>query len=450
MFRMLLQRVTLVGLGFAVVFVFLEVTGRLAFDALPYPLQESIRTVRTYGFAGPPLASFWWQLCEGNLDLGAVNDAGLDDVRVQFGPAIYRVTTHDHGYGDVGFRSSSAEGPWDGVVLGDSFAFCHHIDLEDCWVTHLEAERGLRLANLGVPGTGSVSHLRHLEEFGLELEPELVVWQYWVNDMGDDVDQLRDELVPCPRPEQREPPPSFFSREGWVRSSVSLMLARDIGRELFPSFFFEHEEHEEEEFDEDDFDEEEPEEDVDAEEQELADDETFEDEAFEAADAEEEELEDEEEEESDVYVFETTNGIELFAWRGEGLDVESPHGRDGFDLTTQAITEAAALTRAAGARFLLLIAPSNLQVYAHVLPDEEVLTEEHFHEKRASDRLVAFARERGIETLDLRPAFIEAARAGEVLYPNYDCHWNARGNELAAAQVSAWLEAHPRGATSAR
>ena len=107
-------------------------------------------------------------------------------------------------------------------------------------------------------------------------------------------------------------------------------------------------------------------------------------------------------------------------------------------MTTAAIGLAARRSRARGSQFLLLIAPSNLQVYADKLPNE-VLRAEMEAENRTTDQLIVFARENEIEYLDLRPAFIAAAARGEDLYPYYDVHWTPAGNELAADIVTAWI-----------
>jgi lysophospholipase L1-like esterase len=115
-------------------------------------------------------------------------------------------------------------------------------------------------------------------------------------------------------------------------------------------------------------------------------------------------------------------------------------GASGFELTTGAIGLAARRSNANNTQFLLLVAPSNLQVYAADLPSD-VLRAEMAAENFATDQLITFAHERGIEFLDLRPAFIAAAARGEELYPSYDVHWTAAGNQLAANAVADWLEA---------
>tara|TARA_R110002095_G_scaffold120822_1_gene105155 strand:+ start:1039 stop:2199 length:1161 start_codon:yes stop_codon:yes gene_type:complete len=373
-------------MGLLVALLLVEVGMRYAYDYLPFPVQSMIRHVRVWGNAGQRLGPSWLETCVGDPHLGARNLPDLKDHRVQFGPAIYHVSTTSLGFDGLGFRTPEYHGSWDGVVVGDSFAFCHHIEIEDCWVTRLAGKTGLKLANLAVPATGSASHSRYLEKYGRKLDPGLVIWQYWVNDPREDVEHVAGGFLPCPRStndiELSEP--STDLRRWLKEHSIAANLVYQTwerqqagssrGR---PS-------------------------------------------------------------ESDAYFFETTSNRRLFAWRGEGAASRSRVATVGFEMTTAAIGLAARRSRARGSQFLLLIAPSNLQVYADKLPNE-VLRAEMEAENRTTDQLIVFARENEIEYLDLRPAFIAAAARGEDLYPYYDVHWTPAGNELAADIVTAWI-----------
>jgi hypothetical protein len=127
----------------------------------------------------------------------------------------------------VAFRTAANDhNVWDAVVVGDSFGFCHHIEMEDCWVTHVADSTELKLANLSVPGTGSVSHSRYLEKYGRKLNPRYVIWQYWVNDSREDVQHVANGFKPCPDPERN---PDLRIRETELRQwleqfSVSVNL----------------------------------------------------------------------------------------------------------------------------------------------------------------------------------------------------------------------------------
>ena len=149
---------------------------RLTYDYLPLPVQNIIRHVRVWNGAGPGLGPSWLDICVGDSYLSARNLPDLEKHRVQFGPSIYHVSTTSLGFPKVGFRTKVINnGRWDAVVVGDSFGFCHHVEIEDCWVTRVVDGTGLKLANLSVPGTGSASHSRYLETYGRRLNPRYVI-----------------------------------------------------------------------------------------------------------------------------------------------------------------------------------------------------------------------------------------------------------------------------------
>jgi len=143
---------------------------------------------------------------------------------------------------------------------------------------------------------------------------------------------------------------------------------------------------------------------------------------------------------TDAVSFRTTKNRPLFAWQNQYLATSDRAVSSVFEMTTAAIGLAARRSLANDTKFLLLIAPSNLQVYADELPND-VLCAEMEAENSATDRLIRFAREKDIEFLDLRPTFIAAATRGEELYPEYDVHWTPIGNNLATNEVVDWLRA---------
>jgi hypothetical protein len=73
----------------------------------------------------------------------------------------------------------------DGVAVGDSFTFCF-VDEDACWVQQFGVLANRNIINLGITSTGSVSHLRVLENFGMPLQPRLVIWQWFGNDANED------------------------------------------------------------------------------------------------------------------------------------------------------------------------------------------------------------------------------------------------------------------------
>jgi len=85
--------------------------------------------------------------------------------------------------------------PLDIIAFGDSFAFCW-TSAEECWVQKLQSEHGWNVLNAGTPGNGPGGQLNLIREVGLPLEPALIVWQHYDNDLMDDYvfDTIRGEI----------------------------------------------------------------------------------------------------------------------------------------------------------------------------------------------------------------------------------------------------------------
>ena len=89
---------------------------------------------------------------------------------------------------EKGFRNPS---PWpehaDIVVVGNSMAFGYGVDDEQVWVRLVENELPeSKIINLGLIGAGPEQYLRVLEEFGLDLDPKLVLFMLFPgNDLND-------------------------------------------------------------------------------------------------------------------------------------------------------------------------------------------------------------------------------------------------------------------------
>ena len=380
----LLLPLTAIGLSCLFSLLVAEVGLRIFYDQLPYRLQEPIRHVGKYGASYPPLGPTWFETCVGDQQLSARNIPNLKHKKVQFGPAVYHISTDSLGFDKVAFRAPNHPAPWDGIVVGDSFTFCHHVEYEQCWVSEVERTTNLHLANLAVPATGSVSHSQYLEKYGRSLHPKIVIWQYWVNDTREDVEHIMQGFTPCPR--GTDWIAAQYQNDG-IRQlikngSVVANLAHNVWRSLRGK---------------------------------------------------------NNQVSSGVYHFETSSGRKLFAWKGEGPAPASTVEETGFNYTSSAISMGAERTQAAGGRFLLLLPPSNLQTYAHELPSDE-LRQEAAAENAMTDRIIAFAQQNDIDYLDLRQAFIEAAKQGADLYPDYDVHWTPAGNELAAEHIAQWIQ----------
>ena len=184
----MLRRLKLRWIGFVVLWllaiaILLELGLRLFVEALPPRLQEVTYTV----VHGVPFPEMWDRAWIRNPDHYFIVRPGLVD-ELQFGsPQVrFHVSTIELWEGGgIGFRTRPVDYFVDAVVVGDSFAFCF-TDPADCWVTHFEADTGLGVVNLGLPGTGSHSHLLILLDFAKPFSPRLVLWQFFGNDFNDD------------------------------------------------------------------------------------------------------------------------------------------------------------------------------------------------------------------------------------------------------------------------
>ncbi len=99
------------------------------------------------------------------------------------GDVTYPLTTNSLGYEQIGFRDDGLDQEVFAVVVGDSFTSCVGVVMSECWVELLEDSFDKDFANLGVIGYGPQQELQMLTQYGLPLEPEVVVWVFFINDI---------------------------------------------------------------------------------------------------------------------------------------------------------------------------------------------------------------------------------------------------------------------------
>ena len=397
--KQLAPNIGLLIFGFVAAILIIEIGSRLIFFSLPYPVQISMSGARQWGIAGPPMGSLlnslnFFDTCEGDEHLFARLLPNLSQVPIRVGPQnIYHVTSEDLGFESIGFRSRAYDGLVDGIVLGDSFGFCMGVELEDCWVYQLEDKTDLRLANLSVVGSGSVSHLRYLEDFGLALNPEFIIWQYFVNDPINDYSHIIEGKQGCPRTKPAavsRPEKPLQGLRDWLSHTLvtyNLVMAPAL-RTLLPQ---------------------------------LA--------GPEGALPEFEQVA-------------TTNGKRFLAY------TNLPSSKDqrtieGMELTQDAILTASQIASDNGSLFLLVLAPDSLQVYRDFLPaSEQKLAEQANSSDTTTEQMILFAENHGINYLDLRSEFRDSASQKEALtlYLEYDSHWSPSGNTLAAKIIADWFK----------
>ena len=118
-----------------------------------------------------------------NSKVGYTYAPDLVDFEVPFEDTYYSISTVSLGYDQVGFRDNGMEGEPFAVVIGDSFTSCVGVEMEACWVERLEDKTSRDFANLGVVGHGSHLEQRVLAEYGLPLQPKVILWTFFANDL---------------------------------------------------------------------------------------------------------------------------------------------------------------------------------------------------------------------------------------------------------------------------
>ncbi len=198
--RRLVSRVLIAFIVVLLTLLSLEIALRLLYGALPGNLPYAIRHVRLSPFtetrlvdlpntpesARDPFAAWLTYDQRYGRRIKPVNDLPLQlSKSVQF-----NLTTYTWPPSEIAFRAPPPDRQLDAVALGDSMTFCW-VPIEACWVTLLSQELALSIANLGVPGTGSLSRARVYDDFAQAFAPKLVLWQFLLNDHFED---YRDAL----------------------------------------------------------------------------------------------------------------------------------------------------------------------------------------------------------------------------------------------------------------
>lgn len=376
----LLTRIAVRGLalifGVAVAWLMLEVLLRVSFDALPQNVQGVIQHVRRVPWSEEHIIPvFPYEL---SREFQARIAPGYQDYPVHWGDAEFTFDTMRLWDGSAeGFRTNPPTWPMDVVAVGDSFTFCW-TDFEDCWVEQLHAQFGWHVMNLGIPGTGSLSHELVVSTYAVPLEPQVVVWQWYGNDYKDDYDlaRIRGEV-------------SELSGEPTYASAVA-----DYGPLADYSAVYR-----------------------------LLRDAL--DRPVEAAESGEHTV--------------SVNGREmLFNERQGSHNREYEMVQYGWERTLAALEAAHEVTGEMGAELVVLLIPTKEEVYATWSRDaigDETLA--YLVEGRQA--LLAECAARGWRCIDPTDALTEAATEGEQVYNAFDFHLNASGNRIVAERVGRYL-----------
>ncbi len=160
-----------------------EIGLRAAFAQLSPWVHDTIQDVRLTPFTGWRLSTT--ALWQPDQEYGSVVQPGLSNAQFHFPDVTLTVATASLLGSRVGMRDRVLRLPLDGLALGGSDTFCF-TDAASCWVNVLDSQQSLSIANLGQPHTGSMAHLAMLRDFGSQLKPRFILWQWSLDDLRAD------------------------------------------------------------------------------------------------------------------------------------------------------------------------------------------------------------------------------------------------------------------------
>ena len=181
----ILGRLIMMSFSMVVTLIAIETFMRIGFDALPPNVQGDLQSVRRVPWneevmvQGVPI--------ENSKTYQSQIEPGLVDFPVRWNDARFTFSTQSIWDGHwIGLRNKGeTQWPLDIVTFGDSFTFCWTA-YEDCWVQKLNTDYGWHVINAGQPGNGSGGQLVLMQELLEPLQPKVVIWQWYTNDISDE------------------------------------------------------------------------------------------------------------------------------------------------------------------------------------------------------------------------------------------------------------------------
>lgn len=362
--------------------VMLEVLLRAGFDMLPARIQGDLQHVRVVPWKDRPL--ILPMPMQPSTRYQTVVAPGLVDYPVHWMDAKFTFTTINLWEHPVGLRTDpEPRWPIDIMAFGDSFTFCW-TDVEDCWVQLLGSEYGWSVINAGQPGTGPGGQVSLIEDVGVPIEPAVVVWQWYSNDMHDDyvLAWLRQEtpgLSSAPAADV-VPTPQGFARY----SAVYMLLDRYVLHPPQKVSPYEHNQW------------------VSVANQRML-----------------------------IGTNEYTHGASL----------SYPAIQYGWERNLEAYESGVQMLDSIGTQVVFVLIPTKEEAYESLLVD--LLGEGYFVEASESrQRLLGVCAERGWHCIDMTPALQAATRDGETVFHARDFHLNASGNHVVARVINDYIESH--------
>lgn len=353
----------------------LEILLRVSFDTLPRGTQGVIQHVRRVPWNDEHIIPiFPW---ETSREYQARIPPNLTDYPVHWGDAEFSFNTISLWDGAEGFRTTPPQWPIDLVAVGDSFTFCWTA-FDDCWVEQLYQRFGWSVVNLGIPGTGSLSHQMVIGTYGIPLEPQVIVWQWYGNDYKDDYDHalIRGEVEILQGPSTlADPVPDYGPLADY--SAVYRLLRDWIDRrDDNPA---EHE-----------------------------------------------------------FVTQVNGREILFNKRLGSHDLRYDMVAYGWERTLTALEESQVISDELGAKLVILLIPTKEEVYANW--NREDLGEDIISYLTDGRRqLLQHCVDRAWHCIDLTDAFQSAVGEGKTVYNAFDFHLDAAGNQIAAQVLGEYL-----------
>ena len=330
---------------------------------------------------------------------------------------VSRIQTNDVGLRNPPIPADKGRDEYRVLLLGDSYTFGYGVGAEDTFGSQLERRLNARgdgsrrfvVINAGVSAYGTAQELLQYELLGRRFHPDLVILNFFV---GNDIqDNLCLELRSL-RPTRR--PPCFGLREGQLvqvskpEGQVETApkpagpLAKTLGsfRNL--------------------------------------------------------ELQKLIRQRGVPLLVETPSIVRLFS--AVGLDVDpgylphvaagwysAPYAQDGWALTRALIERLQADVKADGARLVVSVIPSRVQVLPKMrdllpllYPDAAEVAALRDDPTRPQRLLRAFFEARGIPGLDFMPSIVAEGNVSALYYPAI-AHWSERGHAVAAAALDGFL-----------
>lgn len=367
-----------------VIAVLLEVLLRIFAPNLPGAVGVAARWVTT----GQPYQEEWTQAWQQNIDHYWSLRPNIDDALQYGSPTVsFQLSTVElWDNAGIGFRTDPVDYFVDAVVVGDSFGMCF-TERDDCWVDQLAAQTDLGIVNLSQPVTGTTSHMRILQDFGVPLlqdNPEpLVIWQFFGNDFNDDygLAVFRDDIEPIMEDETSE--------QSTDAGGDSVLWA--VLQTVFTGQFAG-----------------------------VPDSEALFVKPYRAT-------------YGDGHTLQFGGAYEL-----QALDMNRDENQIGYDLSVQAFRDAQPIVDDLNGEIVVVIIPTREEVYRHItapmMGDDAIITLQS-----ARDAMLNLCKSPNLNCFDAFDVLVDHAVNGEALYYSDDMHLNPHGNQVLAEALARLL-----------